>query len=104
MFRSTKSLHTSVGAWLLVDSGTFGGLWSAMYNAPVLPLTNFNNTVTLGAILVSIVLAVPVFFAARLGVALYRNKLAKWVEKTWIGKLLKATKLYGIFGGVVEGS
>src|ERR671935_732030 len=48
------------------------GLWSSLYNMPVVPLTNFNNTVVLGSLVFAILFTIPVFVAARYGVVRYR--------------------------------
>src|SRR4030042_405892 len=33
------------GLFLLTDVGALQGLWTALYNAPLVPYTNFNNSV-----------------------------------------------------------
>src|ERR1044072_968359 len=48
------------------------GLWPSLYNMPIMPLTNFNNTVVLGSVVFTVLFAVPLFFAARYGVKRYR--------------------------------
>ena len=50
-----------IGHVLLVHTPVLTPLWTAMYNMPVVPLTNFNNTVTLGSIVVSLVMFVPTY-------------------------------------------
>src|SRR5260370_32451406 len=47
-------------------------LWTSLYNMPVVPLTNFNNTVTLGSLVFSALFFLPLFFTARRAVAGYR--------------------------------
>jgi len=41
-----------IGRTLLLDTPALRPLWTALYNAPVVPLTNFNNTVVLGSLAV----------------------------------------------------
>src|SRR5947208_16194004 len=48
-------------------------LFTSLYNMPIVPLTNFNNTVVLGSFMVAVVLAVPLYVAARLGVTRHRS-------------------------------
>src|SRR5467141_4968627 len=48
------------------------GLWTSLYNTPIIPLTNFNNTVVLGSLVFALLLAVPLFFVLRWAVARYR--------------------------------
>ena len=49
-------LFDHIGHVLLLHMPALTPLWTAMYNMPVVPLTNFNNTVTLGSLVVSLVL------------------------------------------------
>jgi uncharacterized protein (TIGR03546 family) len=39
----------SIG-WSLLQAPSLRGLWTSWYNAPLVPYTNFNNTVVLGSV------------------------------------------------------
>src|SRR3954469_18442577 len=67
-----------VGLGLLTAS-SLRPLWTGWTNTPVLPYTNFNNTVVLGSFVSWLVLAVPIFFAARYGVSRYRATIGERV-------------------------
>src|SRR4026207_38772 len=56
----------------LLQAPSLRPLWTSMTNTPLVPYTNFNNTIVLGSFVGWLVLAVPIFFAARYGVARYR--------------------------------
>src|SRR5688572_32853535 len=43
-------LFDVVGRLLLLDAGFLRPLWTSLYNVPVAPLTNFNNSVVLGSL------------------------------------------------------
>src|SRR5213593_1033659 len=58
------------------------GLWTSFYNMPIIPLTNFNNTVVLGSFVFAVLFAVPLFFLARYGVARYRATIAERVRQS----------------------
>ncbi len=62
----------------LLDAESLRPLWTAWFNTPLVPFSNFNNTVVLGSLVAWIGLAVPIYFGARVGVAHYR---ATWGEK-----------------------
>src|SRR6266850_2975239 len=64
-------LFDKIGLSLLTAS-SLRPLWTDWTNTPILPFTNFNNTVVLGSFVSWVVLAIPIFFAARYGVARYR--------------------------------
>src|SRR5213594_4525983 len=53
-----------IGARLLLDVPALTPLWTALYNMPVAPLTNFNNSVVLGSVVLSLAAWVPLFLGA----------------------------------------
>ena|SRR5919201_2829909 len=73
------------------------GLWSSLYNMPVVPLTNFNNTVVLGSLVFAILFTIPVFVAARYGVVRYRATVGARVRQSKFYKALTASKAYNIY-------
>ena len=82
-----------VGAALL-GSESLRPLWTSLYNIPVVPYTNFNNTVVLGSVVSWLVLAVPIFFAARYGVARYRATIGERVKQSRFYKAVTASQVY----------
>jgi uncharacterized protein (TIGR03546 family) len=83
----------SIGRSLL-HAPALRGLWTAWYNTPLLPYTNFNNTVVLGSVVSWMVLAVPIFFAARYGVARYRATIGEQVRQSRFYKAVTASQVY----------
>src|SRR5438105_1004619 len=73
------------------------GLWTSLYNTPIVPLTNFNNTVVLGSVVFAIALAVPLFFALRLGVVRYRATIGERVRQSRFYKAVMASKAYNVY-------
>ena len=86
-----------IGRWLLVDVASLRPMWTAMDNVPGLALTNFNNTIVLGSVVVWLVLFVPLFFATRLGVVKYRATIGQRVMQSRFYKALEASKLYNVW-------
>jgi uncharacterized protein (TIGR03546 family) len=82
-----------IGAALL-GAGSLRPLWTSLYNTPLVPYTNFNNTVVLGSVASWLVLAVPVFFAARYGVARYRATIGERVKQSRFYKAVTASQVY----------
>lgn len=74
-------LFHSVGYFFLVDIDALKGLWTAMYNAPIAPLTRFNNTVIMGSFVVSLLLFPFLFFGMRRFVLAYRTSISARVEQ-----------------------
>ena len=62
-----------------------------------MPLTNFNNTVVLGSVVFAIALAVPLFFALRLGVVRYRATIGERVRQSRFYKAVMASKAYNVY-------
>ena len=85
-----------IGHRLLLTDG-LRGLWTSLYNTPVVPLTNFNNTVVLGSVVFAIVLAVPLFFAMRLGVVRYRATIGERVRQSRFSRAVMASKAYNVY-------
>ena len=72
-------------------------LFTSLYNMPVVPLTNFNNTVTLGSLVFSVVFFLPLFFATRWGVTRYRATIGERVRQSKWYRTVTASKLYNIY-------
>jgi uncharacterized protein (TIGR03546 family) len=83
----------SIGRSLL-QAPSLRGLWTALYNTPLVPYTNFNNTVVLGSVVAWMVLALPIFFAARYGVARYRATIGERVRQSKFYKAVTASQVY----------
>jgi len=60
---------------VLLSSELLVPLWTWAFNAPLLPLTRFNNTVTLGSLVFWAAASIPLFFLIRKGVPRYRDGL-----------------------------
>jgi len=90
-------LFDAVGTRLLFDTPALTALWVRLYNAPVVPYSNFNNTVVLGSFVSWIVLSIPIYVAARWGVARYRASLLERLQRTRLFQAVKASKLYNLY-------
>src|SRR5918996_1430907 len=66
----------------LLEAPSLRQLWTGWYNTPLLPYTNFNNTVVLGSVVGWLALALPIFFAARWAVARYRATIGARVQQS----------------------
>lgn len=82
LFLALFKLPVSLLAGLLHGIGYFvltqpvlQGIFTALYNIPLIPYTRFNNTVVMGGFITGIVLWLPFFFLLRLLVLLYRKNL-----------------------------
>ncbi|MBI4420756.1 MAG: TIGR03546 family protein [Gemmatimonadetes bacterium] len=72
-------------------------MWTAWYNTPVVPLTNFNNTVVLGSLIGWLILFVPLVFGFRWAITKYRERVYARLQQTRLFQAITASKLYNIY-------
>jgi uncharacterized protein (TIGR03546 family) len=89
-------LFDKIGLSLLM-APSLRPLWTDWTNTPLVPYTNFNNTIVLGSFVAWLVLAVPIFFAARYGVAKYRATVGARVQQSRFYKAVTASQAYNIY-------
>jgi uncharacterized protein (TIGR03546 family) len=73
------------------------GLWTDWYNLPLVPYTNFNNSVTLGSFVFWLAATVPLYFLAKWAIARYRATYGQKVMNSKFMKGLKASKVYNVY-------
>lgn len=82
-----------LGYQILANIDALRPLWTMLYNAPVAPLTRFNNTVVMGSFVSALVLAFPIYFAFKRLVIAYRKTIGARVEKTKIYQVIRHSSL-----------
>ncbi len=82
-----------LGFQILTNIDGLRPLWTAMYNAPVAPLTRFNNTVVMGSFACALVLALPIYFGFKHLVIAYRKTIGARVEKMKLYQVIKHSSL-----------
>jgi len=87
----------ALGRELLLGIPALTPLWTALANLPVVPLSNFNNTVVLGSLVSALVLFAPIFFGARWAVRRYRETIGERVRQSALYRAVTASRLYGIY-------
>lgn len=70
------------------------GLWTTLYNMPLVPLTRFNNSIVMGAGIVTIIASPFVFFISGVLIVKYRQTVVERFKQTKFWKAVKATSLY----------
>jgi uncharacterized protein (TIGR03546 family) len=86
--------------WLghaLLLAPSLRGLWTSLYNTPIVPLTNFNNTVVLGSLVFALLLFLPLFFATRWAVTRYRATIGERVRQSKFYRAVMASKVYNVY-------
>jgi uncharacterized protein (TIGR03546 family) len=82
-----------LGYLLLVQIDGLRELWTSLYNAPIAPLTRFNNTVVLGSLVFAILSFIPVYIGMKRFVVAYRANVGSRIEKWKVYKTLKKSAL-----------
>jgi len=78
----------------LLFSEKLNPLWAQLYANDLARFSQFNHTLTLGSLTVSLVLAPFVLVATHLLVRQYRHHLLVWVNRLRVTRLLKASGIY----------
>jgi uncharacterized protein (TIGR03546 family) len=86
-----------LGRTLLLDTPALTPLWTSWYNAPVVPYTNFNNSVVLGSVVAWLVLFAPIYLLAHVGVRRYRARYAERVRSSRFYRAVTASKGYNVY-------
>lgn len=90
-------LFHSLGYVVLVKIDFLQAFWTTLYNAPIAPLTRFNNTVVMGSFVVALILFVPVYFGMKQLVVAYRTHIHSRFEKMKIYQVLDRSKLVNYY-------
>jgi len=85
-------LSHRLGYVLLVQTPALTPLWTAGYNAPLIPFTRFNNTIVLGSFILGLILFIPLVLAGKAGVVYYRAHLQERMENMKIMKFMSITR------------
>ena len=90
-------LFDRVGRALLLETPALTPLWTAWFNAPLVPYTNFNNTVVLGSVVIWLVLFAPIFALSHVAVVQYRRRYVERVRRSRLYQAVTASKIYNVY-------
>ena len=71
--------------------------WTQLYQNEWLRISSFNNTVTMGGLVISILLLIPMTLISRILILQYRKRVLNWVNRLKIVQALKATKFWSLY-------
>jgi uncharacterized protein (TIGR03546 family) len=81
-------LFHHLGYFLLVNTDGLKGIWTALYNAPIAPLTRFYNTVIMGSFVSALIFFPLVYFGMKKFVIAYRSTIGARIEKMKIYQVI----------------
>lgn len=82
-----------VGAKVL-EMESLQGIFTTLYNMPIIPFTRFNNTIVMGSGVITFALSPFVFIASQYFITKYRQVVLARFKQTKIWKAVEATKFY----------
>lgn len=86
-----------LGRLLLMETPSLRPLWTTLDNMPLLPYTNFGNTVVLGSVVGWLLLFGPIWILSRQLVLTYRARYADRVRATRFYQAVTASKAYNVY-------
>ena len=78
----------------VLEMDSLNPLFTTLYNMPIVPLTRFYNSMTMGAAVISFILALPMFFISKALIIKYRQTVVARFENTKFWKAVKATAFF----------
>ncbi len=70
------------------------GIYTQLYNMPIIPYTRFNNSVVMGSAVVTFTLSPFVYVLSAMFITKYREVVVARMKETKFWKALEATKFY----------
>ena len=87
-------LFHQIGLFLLTGVAFLQGLWTTLYNAPLVPYTRFNNSIVMGSLVFSLLAFYPVYWGGRFMVVKYRETWMERFNRLRIVQVFRASDLY----------
>lgn len=86
-------LIDAVGTSVL-KSGSLEGLFTSMYNTPVVAISGYNVPTVMGGLVIGTSLFIVLFPVGIYVIKLYRTHILSWLEKFWLMRVIKGSGLY----------
>ncbi|PIS10335.1 MAG: DUF2062 domain-containing protein [Bdellovibrio sp. CG10_big_fil_rev_8_21_14_0_10_47_8] len=78
----------------VLESQSLRPLFTTLYNAPLVPLTRFNDSIVMGSAIISLALVIPLFFAFKIAIFKYREQVVARYKQSKIWKAWAGTSFY----------
>lgn len=73
---------------------SLSGIFTQLYNMPIIPYTRFNNSIVMGSAVITFVLSPFVFILSQKMIIKYRETVLAKMKQTKFWKAVEATKFY----------
>lgn len=89
----TQGSSIALGEYLLTLN-SLQGCFESLYQYTWFKLAHLHHTYTLGALILSVLCAFPLYFISLTLINRYRIHIQSFIEKLWIVRVLKASRFY----------
>ncbi|MBA1147624.1 TIGR03546 family protein [Ectothiorhodospiraceae bacterium WFHF3C12] len=86
--------------WALLTAGALEPMWTALYNTTLGRLSDFNNTVVLGSLVVALVLCPLVYAVLVRAVKRYRDHVQSWVKRTHLYQAIRGSRFFEVYSAL----
>ena len=90
-----------VGSSLLHNEG-LQATWTTMYNSMFWRIADFNNTIVMGSVVVSLLAFVPLLLISNFLIKQYRSHFLAFINNSKIAKFIQSSKLVTRFSSMME--
>ena len=92
-----------IGEWCLDSNRGLDALWRWIFQLPVLAPMGYGRYLLFGSLVVSLLVAIPVFLIVRLLVMRYRESFARWVSGWRLSEFLRGLRGVGLARRLLAG-
>lgn len=82
---------------VILTAGWLQPLWTAFYGTDLGKLSDFNNTIVMGSLVVSLIALPFVYLAAAHGVREYRDRVLAWMRDKPIYQVVRHSRLFALY-------
>ncbi len=90
-------LSNLIGFYLLVGIPALKPFWTVLYNTPIVAWSRFNNTVTLGSLVLALILLWPLYRLFFWAVVRYRERVMAAIKKWRIVTMFQSSSVYSLY-------
>ena len=87
----------SIGYFFLVEVRPIFPFWTDMYNAPVAPLTRYNNTILMGSLICALLALYPNYLWFKWFIKKYRETWGEKIKSWKIVRVVKGSKIVRLY-------
>ncbi|MFT5574971.1 MAG: hypothetical protein ACI89D_000483 [Bermanella sp.] len=92
-------LSNQLGATVLHSEG-LQTLWTGLYQASFWRFIGYNNTLIMGSVCLSLIMAIPLYLAVIWALTRYRDKVRAKIAQSRLALLVKGTSLFKLYAAL----